>query len=448
MIKSRNQGGASAWILVVSSLIFCFVAYQVVKFMTRPPSTEAQTERAPVVTVGVAEVASQPWQEKVSLTGTVSARELLQVSAELSGLQIVEVNVEEGDRVQQGEVLVRLNTDLLQARRLQLQARYQQQQAALAKARNPQRPLELAQLESGLRQAETLISQEQANLAVAEAAYQNAKANYDRYQDLFTRGAIPATEAESRRLELARQEGNLKSARERLESARMGTRQAQERLALANQGGRAEDVTIASAQLAELAAQIQEVQTQIAQATIVAPRGGVILSRQASLGQIATPGTVLFELAQDGKLELKGELPATQVSLLSEGQKVQVSLGERSLEGKIWKISPVVDPRTRNAEIRIALPYDPALKPGMFAQANVVLEPGRKLVVPLEALYGESQHRHVFVLNQDKTVSAREVQIGARDAGRVVVNTGLEEGQQVVIAGGGFLRDGDRVAVQ
>lgn len=440
-------GGASAWVLVATSLVLCFVAYQAVKFLTRAPSTEAQTEKAPVVTVGVAEVSRQSWEETVSLNGTVTARELLQVSSELSGLQIVEILVDEGDVVVQGELLARLNTDLLEARRLQLQARYQQQQAAVAKARNPQRPLEVAQLESGLRQAQAMVSQEEANLAVAEAAYQNAKANHQRYQELFSRGAIPATEAENRRLELQRQEGSVKSAQDRLKSAQMGERQSRERLALAQQGGRSEDITIATAQLSELSAQIQEVQTQIDQARIVAPRRGLVLSRQASLGQIVTPGTVLFELAQDSQLELKGELPATQVAHLTPEQRVQVSSGEHTVEGKIWKVSPKVDSRTRNAQVRIALPPDPVLKPGMFAQATVTLEPDQELVIPLEALYGESQQRHVFLLNQDQTVTRQAVEIGARKSGLVAVEKGLQSGQKIVVSGGGFLSDGDRVAL-
>lgn len=444
MIIPTQKGAIGAWLLVLGALTLSIGGFFAVRWLTRAPDSAPTTEKRAVVTVDVAKATFRCVSENLDLNGTVEARDRLKVGTEVGGLKIVEILVEEGDYVRQGQLLARLNTDIAQAKLDQLQARYDQQTAALAKARQPQRPLEVAQLESALRQAESMIQQEEANARLVKSALSNAVANVNRYENLYDSGAVPATEAENRRLEADRQRAQLQGAENRIDSARFAARQARERLQLAQQGGRAEDVDIVQAQLRELKAQMDEVRVTIEQARIVAPADGRVLVREAHLGDIAGNGTVLFELAKNGELELLGKISETQVGQIEVGQPALVRHSGETIEAKVWKISPVVNEQDRNAEVRIALPSNSGLKPGMFAEATVALGDVKAITVPLEAVRGESPNYYVFTL--DANVAKKQpVTVNSRQDGEASVLQGLTVGQEVVTEGGGFLRDGDTV---
>lgn len=445
MKRLLNIGSASAWLLVLAAVAASVGAFFVVRSLTRPPDSKPLTEKRPVVTVQVAKAAPLSLADTLSLNGTVQARDRLQVAAEVGGLKIEQILVEEGDTVQRGQTLAVLNTDISQARLAQLQARRDQQVAALAKARQPQRPLEIAQLESAVSQAEQMVEQEQANAELVKVALQNAQANLARYSSLYGQGAVPQTEQENRQLEVDRQQAQLQGARNRIEGAKFSAQQARERLQLARQGGRSEDVDIVEAQIRELDAQIQETQVLINQATVRAPEAGWVLKREARLGDVATAGKVLFELAKNGDLELLGQMPEVRLSQVRVGQPVTVSHGGKTVQGRVWKISPQVNEQNRNGEVRIALPSNSGLRPGMFAEAVIDIGELTSLAVPLEAVRGEEPEYYVFLLQGDKA-KRQDVTILERREGKALVEKGLQGGQEVIVEGGGFLRDGDTVA--
>ena len=445
MNKSENKSGAvSAWIVVILALVVCVAGFWAVSWLTRPPSTESSAEPTAVVTVDTAPATLIPWNRTVEITGTVEATDRLKIGSEVGGLKIVEVRVEEGDQVSQGQVLALLNTSLLSARLEQLRARYTQQQAAVSKARQPQRPLEIAQLESAVRQAETAVDQEKANLSLAQAALQNARSNMNRYDSLYTQGAVPQVESENRELEVQRQEAQVRATEQRIEGARFAVRQAKERLELARSGGRSEDVTIALAQLRELEAQIDEVQAQIAQASITAPSSGWVLTREAHLGDVTSPGTTLFEIARGGQLQLSGSVSENELGGIEPGMAATVYQGEREIQAKVARIAPQVDPNTRNAEVLIDLPPTSGLRPGMFCSARIEIGTSERLTVPLEAVLGESPEYYVYVLDE-RTARKRNVTVEDRKEGQAAVTGELKVGTEVVTEGGGFLRDGDPV---
>jgi HlyD family secretion protein len=441
----KKGGAASAWIVVLLAIVVCLAGFWTVRWLTKPPATESGSETVPVVTVEVAPAKLMPWNRTVELTGTVEATDRLKIGSEVGGLKIVEVLVEEGDQVRQGQLLARLNTSLLSARLDQLRARYTQQQATLSKARQPQRPLEIAQLESALRQAEANISQEKANLSLAQAALNNAQANMTRYQSLYSEGAVPEVDSENRELEVQRQQAQVRASEQRIEGARFAAKQARERLELARSGGRSEDVTIAQAQLRELQAQIDEVQAQITQAQITSPSSGWILTREAHLGDVTSPGAVLFEIARGGKLQLSGLVSEKELSGIEPGMPATVFQGEREIEATVARIAPLVDPSTRNAEVLLNLPDNSGLRPGMFCSARIELGSSEKITLPLEAVLGESPEYYVYVLDDKKALRV-PVAVEDRQGGRAAVQGDLKVGTEVITEGGGFLRDGDPVA--
>jgi HlyD family secretion protein len=445
-MRRETRASISAWLVVLAAVAASIAGFFAVKWLTRPPDTSPLLTKRPVVTVGVAKASRMALEETLAFSGTVQARDRLTVACEVGGLKVEEILVEEGDAVAAGQVMAVLNTDVSEARLAQLQARRDQQQAALAKARQPQRPLEIAQLESALRQAEQMHEQEQANARIVQAALANAEANLSRYSNLYGQGAVAQTEQENRKLELDRQKAQLQAANTRIEATRFAVQQARERFQLAQQGGRSEDVAIVEAQIRELEAQMVETRVQIEQGRIKAPAAGLVLQREARLGDVAQPGKVLFELAKHGELELLGQIPEVRLAQVREGQSVVVRHGDKSINGRVWKISPQVDSTSRNAEVRVALPSGSGLRPGNFAEASLKLGELSSLGVPLEAVRGAEPDYYVFTLEGDKA-RRQEVTVSERREGQALISQGLSAGQEVITEGGGFLRDGDTVAL-
>ena len=124
------------------------------------------------------------------------------------------------------------------------------------------------------------------------------------------------------------------------------------------------------------AAQLAEAEARLGKTAIVAPADGIVLTRNAEVGQTASPGgEPLFRLARDGEIEMRGQVAERDLAALSVGQAAQVYLTgiAKPFEGKVRLLGAIIDPQSRLGEIRIALKPDPALRPGAFARGEVVV---------------------------------------------------------------------------
>jgi multidrug efflux pump subunit AcrA (membrane-fusion protein) len=112
----------------------------------------------------------------------------------------------------------------------------------------------------------------------------------------------------------------------------------------------------------------------------------------------------------------------------------------------VREISPLVDQVSRLATVRIDLPNNRGLKAGMFAEGHVFLGKYEAVTVPAQAVVSKDEKNTVFVLHKDK-VESRQVVLGNRDGNLIEIKSGLNLNEPVVINGGGFLKDGDYVAL-
>jgi len=107
----------------------------------------------------------------------------------------------------------------------------------------------------------------------------------------------------------------------------------------------------------------------------------------------------------------------------------------------------VIDPATRLGDIRITLKPDPALRPGAFARAEVVVDKAQRPVLPQTAVLADSEGSYVLIVNDASKVERRAVRVsGVTDAG-AVISSGLTGDERVVATAGGFLRNGEAVKV-
>jgi len=189
------------------------------------------------------------------------------------------------------------------------------------------------------------------------------------------------------------------------------------------------------------------VQTEkIADYTIVAPMDGVVLRRDGEIGEIAEVNQILFRVGVPKPLQVVAEVNEEDIPRVQLGQTGLFrtdAFPERRLEGKVSEITPMGDIAAKTFRVKLALPDDTPLKPGMSVEANIVTrEKPNALLIPADAVQGNA----VFVLD-GAHVRKRDVAIGIRGTREVEVLSGLSEGERVASPAATDLNDGARVRV-
>ena len=118
----------------------------------------------------------------------------------------------------------------------------------------------------------------------------------------------------------------------------------------------------------------------------------------------------------------------------------------RSFAGEVWQVAPIIDPATRQGIARIALRYDPALRPGGFASAAIVGGSATQPELPQSAIMSDDKGNFVYVSDKDNVVRRRDVRLGTVNDASVSIADGLEGSERVVVSAGAFLNPGQKIA--
>ena len=372
-----------------------------------PPAAEAPPATAEGTAQAVTVMPVQPGRvvDTLTVTGTIQPADLLAVTPQIGSLQIRQVLVEVGDSVGAGQPLVVLN-DV----NLQTQLRQAQAQVDVAQAQ---------------------VVQQRATLAQAQASAQEARTNLQRYQSLQSQGAISAEELDSRATQATTAQESVQVAQAAVASA---------------------EATVRSRQ-----ADVTQLQTQLATTVVRAPRAGTVAAVPATVGDVSSTSTAVVSLIRDNQLELAAAVPQAQLDQVTVGAPVAVSSGsdpQVQVTGTVAQIQPLVDADTRTAEVIIRLPASDRLRAGMFLTAEIQVGNRPGLTISAEALVPQPDGSlRVYVVGEGGLAIARSVETGVRlpngDGGTVPVEilSGLQAGEQVVVAGAGYLQDGDPVTV-
>jgi RND family efflux transporter MFP subunit len=206
-------------------------------------------------------------------------------------------------------------------------------------------------------------------------------------------------------------------------------------------------------------AEIQQLETQLSQTIVRAPDSGIVAERIGRVGDVSSGSQKLFSIIRGNKLELQLKVPETQISQVQPGTAVQITSDSDKrikLSGTVREISPLVDPQNRQATVKIDLPPSDFLRSGMFLRASISTATEQGLKVPAKAILPQSDGSSIVykLVGEDK-VQAQNVVVGEITGGavgdltkaQVEIKKGLKAGDRVVIAGAGYLKDGDRVKV-
>lgn len=178
-----------------------------------------------------------------------------------------------------------------------------------------------------------------------------------------------------------------------------------------------------------------------------APLDGAVLRQDGEVGEIATPGNVLFWVGRPKPLNVVAEVNEEDIPRIRTGQTALVradAFPEKPVDAQVQRITPKGDPVTKTYRIYLSLPDQSPLMIGMTTEVNVVLRTvDDTLLVPLEALSGNQ----VFVVDAQDRIDVRQVTVGIRGTRMAEITAGLEEGARVVSPVDKGLRAGQRVRV-
>lgn len=347
---------------LVAVVVFVLAIGAVKLHQIRGGMAKAASFQPPPEAVTTAVARREEWPSTVGSIGTVTAVQGVTVSADLPGI-VEKISFESGRRVRAGDLLVKLDT-----------------------------------------------SQEQAQMAAAQARLKLARLNQERMQGLRESGIISQSEYDR-----------------------------------------------ATAELTQGEAEAGEIRATIERKTIRAPFSGVLGIRQVNLGQYLAGGAAVVPLQSLQPIYVNFSVPQQQVSRLHSGAPVQLTAeGGIKSQGKITAVDSIVDEATRNVQVQATFANtDSRLHPGMFVETQIQLGASQQVIVlPSSAIsyapYGDS----VFIVENVKGptgqtyLGARQqfVKLGGSRGDQVAVVSGLKPGQQVVTSGVFKLRPG--VAVQ
>jgi len=189
-----------------------------------------------------------------------------------------------------------------------------------------------------------------------------------------------------------------------------------------------------------------------ARTRIVAIDDGIVTARSASLGQVVTTGTELFQLMRQQRLEWRAEVTARQMAQLHAAQVARVTLPDgRSVEARLRLVAPTLDANTRTGIAYFDLPANAmtmGAHPGVYVHGEIRTGAEAATVLPSTAVTLRDGNSYVFEIGANARVVQRQVQTGRRVGEQVEVLGTLPVGSRVVNGGGSFLKDGDAVQVR
>ncbi|MDP2688742.1 MAG: efflux RND transporter periplasmic adaptor subunit [Deltaproteobacteria bacterium] len=336
--------------------------------------------------VGIAAVEGRTVERNIEATGTLAGWDEVIVSSEAAGT-VKEIKADLGDKVKSGEVLAVLDP----------------REASL-----------------GFDQARAAHQTSLKVLEREKATLEEAKNNHERYEELFKREMVSASQYDDMRTRL-----DVASAR--FHQAESGVAEAAARLALAEK--------------------------RLADTVIKSPIEGEVSRRAISAGEYVSEKTQAFIVVSTATLKFKGTVAEASVPRVKAGQDLIITVEafrDRTFKGRLTRISPSVDVRTRTLEVEASVPNPQGvLKPGFFARGLISVQKESGVAfVPEAAVYSFIGINKVFVID-GQTARERMVSVGAKDGSLVEIKgAGVKPGQNVATSNLANLYEGAIITIQ
>ena len=422
-------------------------------------ASQAQTQstnQGQKIAVDVAIVSADIPQSETEYTGTTTPIREVSVKSRLEG-RLIDLAVDIGDRVEAGQAIGQLDDAVLSATVLQAEA-------------------EVAARAAEVSQANAAVGNARAQVERARVEYQQAQADANRFTQLAKDGAVSSQTAEA--------------ANTRARSAEQSLRSAEQQVNLQQQTVGASSQRV----LAQEAIKLREQERQ-SYTTITAPISGVVLEKVSETGNLLFAGNDVLKLGDFSQVKVIVLVSELEISKVRLNQSVSVrfdTFPNQKLTGTVSRISRVADPVARLIPVEVVVPNnDGKLGSGQLARVQFAGKQEKQIIIAESSLEaagrptaspnpnkitekanpkpsensgnnksnnnkasdqgkerGKPKTGTVFVITgegKDAIASARQVTLGDRRDGKVVILSGLKEGDRVVVRSGGRLKDGDAV---
>ncbi len=435
--RSQRNGGdeGSPWarryivigIALVALVSISMLAYRL--FASNDPVVEVA--RATAQTNGADDVV-------LSATGYIVAHHTINVNSKVTG-RVDWIGVEKGDKVKQGQVLVRLEDE-------EFRAAYEQAKGGVESAK-----AYLEELQHGSRPEE--IAQAQHNLDEAQATLANDKFTLNRTKELAASGVVSKQ--------------NLDDATAKFEADQQKVNSLQKAFQLSKLGPRQEEIARAQGALLQAQGQLDYAKSQLEATVIRAPVTGTILDRTAEKGELITaqfasaaaggPQGSVVSLADLNDLQVELDIAQADFARLGPKQKGIVTVDaypDRKYQGVIAQISPEANRQKATVQVKVqVLDPDAYLRPEMNATVKFLADNAGKsssgqngVFVPASAIRDQDGKKIVLIAYEGKAV-ARDVQIVSQRSDGALVS-GLVGGEDVITNGPADLKNGQSIKVK
>jgi len=322
--------------------------------------------------------------DKVTLTGPLKAKDQVDVTPKLTG-RVVQIKVDTGQAVRSGALLA---------------------------------VIEDAEIVQQVERSRATIAVGEATISQREAELNNARAELERNQKLLDAGLL---------------------SRQQFEEAQTRYKVAQSQLELAR------------AQRRQTDAEHRELNIRHGQTRVYAPMTGYVARRHVDVGALVNPSTPIVTVVNVNTMVIEANASERDIARIKPGSKATVTLDSlpgQAYEGRVMRISPMLDPQTRNGIVEIEIHNrGGTLKGEMFAKAELDLGTTRDAtLVPRDALVYRGDQPGVYLI-EEGTARFRPVETGLTQEDRVEVLNGLKEGETVITRGVNTVKEGDRVKV-
>lgn len=416
--------------IAIAILLLAVLGFLAAMYFLQMPASPAKagelTDEAPPLPVNLQTITFvDSIEQSRSYTGTVRPKHRSELAFELAG-KIISVEVEEGDRVEAGQVIASLDTDTLTAQRNAVVAQLAQANSVLD------------ELNAGPRLEK--IKSAQADVAALQSELENTLQRLERRKELVRVNAIPVEEFRQAEFAAKTAKAMLDSANQKLDELKAGTR--------------LEKVAAQQATVQSLKASLEEVDVAIAKSTLRAPFAATVTRRYVDPGSISQPSSPVVKLVDDRQLEGWVGLPAKVASEIEVGDNTYLNIEGRQIRAMVAARILEIDPSTRTQAI--VYDIDPESAPRLVAgqlckvritstvEASGVWIPNSALSKGVRGLWS------VFTVSKDENgvlrAHKRDISIVKTDSDRVLAEGTVRDGDRLVVDGVHRITDGQAVS--